>query len=356
MHHDIVPLLYSEYQANGYISENRVLDALIGQNLPLDEIDAVCETLLKMGVIIRDDTISDEFVIYDRSQLDYELLYKEVIDIDDSLAPLIKQIREIVPPQYREWRTLIQSAQNGNAFARERIILMNMRVVVKIALWHYKKYGIPIADAIQDGGCGLIVALVKYDMGRQENFLQYASFWIRQYIMRKANPVNPLIHYPTHYMDRLLVVLEVVEKHSCPVCDDFIACPYLVNGVMDKLSCASEEALEMLSHFTPLDSIERLLDENECIFSDNGYFVAQMSEEQFIAELRQSVIEILSLLDERCKKVLIYRFGLFANANHTLEEVGNLFGVTRERARQIEAKALKRLRKSAKINCLKIFW
>jgi RNA polymerase primary sigma factor len=107
VHQDIVRELYGVYQENGYISEKRVFDALIGQNLTLDKIDAVCETLLKMGVIIRDNSVDDEETIYDRSQRDYELIYQEVISLDESMTPLINEIRDIKPPQHREWRNLI---------------------------------------------------------------------------------------------------------------------------------------------------------------------------------------------------------------------------------------------------------
>jgi len=355
VHKDIVQDLYSEYQINGYISENHVLDSLIGHKLPLDEIDAALETLLAMGVIIRDDSVDVDDIIYDRSQIDYELVFKEVIEIDVSLTLLINEIRDIKPPQHREWQNLMLAAKNGNVYARERIILMYMRVAVNIALWYYKKLNIPLADAIQNGCLGLIMAFEKFDLGRQDSFSQYAPFWIRQYITRYANPPNSLFYYPVHMKEKLFSVLDIVDDHDCDICGNFLTCPNLLNEIADKLYCNIEEAIELLWHLTPIDSLERMLDDEENSLSDNNEFAKNMSDEYFEKELRIAIANILEILTPVEKGVIIKRFGLFGNVVHTLEEVGNKLGVTRERVRQIEAKSLRQLRKHKQINKIKIY-
>jgi len=356
VHQDIVRELYSEYQTNGYISENRIFDVVVGLKIPLDEIDAICELLLMKGVIIKNGNGNSDDSQYDRSQTDFELVYKEVIEIDESLAGYIKEVRNIKPPQHREWKKLFKPSQGGNAYARERIITMNMRTVVRIALWHHKKYGTPISEVIQDGNYGLVMALNKFDIRKHNNFSQYAAFWIRQIIMRHANPINPLIYYPVHFKDRIFAVMEVAETHFCNYCDDYDVCPYLTDEVITKLSCGADEAVEVLWHLVPMESIDDMLDENENAFSDNGLFAAQISDEYYGQELSKGITEILPLLNEREIEVLTLRYGLDGSEPQTLEEVGKLYDITRERIRQIESKALKKLRKSHQTKRIKVFW
>ncbi len=142
MHSNIVDELFNIYKEKGFVTEDIVFDTLIAHNLSLDEVDATCETLLLKGIIIRNDALSqdEDDNFYDRSQIDYEAVFSEVVVIDKTMSPFIEEVRQIRPPQAREWQNLIVQAQNGNDFARERIITMYLRVVVRIALWHYKKY------------------------------------------------------------------------------------------------------------------------------------------------------------------------------------------------------------------------
>ena len=356
MHQDIIRELYSEYQTNGYISENRIFDVVVGLNIPLDEIDAICELLLMKGVIIKNGNGSSVKSDYDRSQVDFEVVYKEAIEIDESLTGYIKEVRKIQPPQHREWHKLFKPAQQGNTYARERIITMNMRSVIRIALWHHKKYGLPMAEAIQDGNYGLVIALNKFDIRKHNNFSQYAAFWIRQIIMRHANPINPLIYYPVHFKDRIFAAWEAAESHSCVYCDEFDVCPCLTDEVVKKLSCSEEEAIEVLWHLIPMESIEHILDEDENAFSDGGVFATQISDDFYRQEMLQGITEVVQLLNEREIEVLTLRFGLDGNEPRTLEEIGALYQLTRERIRQIEAKALRKLIRSGQTKKLKIFW
>ena len=354
MHQDIIKELYSEYQLNGYISENRIFDAVVSLKIPLDKVDVICETLLAKGVIIKDDSgDSDDS---DFSQVDYELIYKEAVEIDESLATFIDEVKNIKPPQRKEWQTLYRSAQNGNDYARERIIIMNLRTVVRIALWHYKKYAIPLSEAIQDGNRGLVIALDKFDTRKHNNFSQYAAHWVRQLIMRSANPINPLIRFPAHYMDKLFAVSDVVNAHDCHFCDEYTLCPTLINEVIDKMGYGIDETIEILKHFIPLCSVQELLEKNEESLSDYGAFETHMNERHFDRELKKSIEEALDTLTEREMLVIMKRFGLDGADAMTLEQVGEEYGVTRERIRQIESKALRKLRQSHKIKSLKIFW
>lgn len=356
MRQEIIKRLYAEYLNSGYVSESRIFEKVVSHSIQLHDVDAICETLLSRGVIIKNGDGSSGKSDYDRSQTDFEVVYKEAIEIDESLTGYIKEVRNIQPPQHREWQKLFKPAQQGNAYARERIITMNMRFVLRIALWHHKKYGIPISEAIQDGNYGLVMALDKFDIRKHNNFSQYAAFWIRQMIMRHANPINPLIYYPVHFKDRMFAVMEIAEIHFCSYCDDYDVCPYLTDEVIGKLSCGADEAAEVLWHLVPMESIEQMFDENENTFSDKGMFTVQMNDDFYGQELSKGIAEVLPLLNEREIGVLTQRFGLGGTEPQTLEEVGKLYELTRERIRQIETKALKKLRKSQLTKQIKVFW
>lgn len=355
MHQEIIDKLYSEYKSNGYVSEDSVFDALIDNNLPLDEINVLCNNLLAMGVIIRSDDAKEDEVIYDRSQTDYEKLYNEVVEIEPELKPFIDEAKGITPPQNREWQNLMLSAQNGNLYSRDRIITMYMRLVVKSALWHYRKFGITLSDAIQNGCIGLVTALEKYESGRHNNFSQHASLWIRQFIMRDADPINSLIYYPAHYKEKIFATYEMYSTHECEFCGSNLRCPKLLNDIVNSLNCSNEEAIELMNHLIPMESIDELLENDERAFFDYNIFEEQLSDNFNRKELIDALELAIKGLSPKEVKVLKLRFGFDGKQEMTLEEVGKIFGVTRERIRQIEAKAIKKLQHPNKTKVFKNF-
>ena len=355
MHQKIIDKLYSAYKENGYVSEDSVFDALDENDLPLDEINILCNTLLSMGVIIKSHD-DDEESVYDRSRTDYEQLYNEMVAIDYSLAPFIDKIKEIRPPQRLEWQTLLPSAQKGNLYSRDRIISMYLRLVVKIAVWHYKKYGISLFDAVQDGCIGLVVALKKYESARHNNFSQHASLWIRQHIMREADPANSLIYYPAYYKDRLFSAYEIYSGHDCEICGSWLVCPNLLNEIADVLCCSYHEAKELLTHLIPMDSVDEILDTDADFFTDRGEFAVQMIENFNRKEVCSIVNNTLKSLKKREEEVLRLRCGFYDDEVKTLENIGKMYNLTRERIRQIESKAIKRLRHPSRSRELKEFF
>lgn len=356
MHQGIIDNIFNQYKQKGYISEDTVFDVLIENNVSLDEVDYVCETLLSMGVIIKNDSIEDDDDIYDRSQTDYEEIFRQVVELDESLAIFIKEIRMIPPPQHREWYNLILHAQNGNDYAKNRIILMYLRIVVKIALYHHQRYNISLSEAIQDGCLGLMTAVEKFEIGKQDNFSQYAPWWIRQYIMRKATPFGTVFRYPAYYKDKLFATYEIMIQHSCIQCLDNNICPALAKEVSDKLQCDYDEAITFINSLSSESSYEDMIDANENAFNDKGLFVEELDNYIFKTSLTETIDEMLSTLKYRERNVIELRFGLGNNSNpKTLEEVGTIFGVTRERIRQIEAKAIKKLKHPTRTKLLKRF-
>lgn len=351
VHQEIINKLFSTYKTNGYVTEEVVFDTIFEHNLPLDEVDNVCDQLLSMGVIIDDSTSENldgyEEVDYDRSKTDYEKLFNKIETIDDSLIPFIDEIRQIKPPQHREWQNLIPQAKNGNLFAKQRILEMYLRVVIKIAFSYHQKYKIPLAETIQDGCVGLVIALDKYEVGRQDKFSTYAPWWIRQNILRKAPTVNPLVYFPVHVKDKLFSIYEILENYYGNQWDCNNICSEMLKAVSEKLDCTENEAEDYINYLnSSFDSIEEQMKKGECMFCDSGVAEEQMFIDLYNKELKSVVAKIFGKLNLREEKIILLRFGFIDGKEWTLEEIGNELGVTRERIRQIEKKTLGKLRRS----------
>lgn len=346
MHQDIIDEIFKQYQNSGYVSEDSVFDALINNNVELDQVDYICEILLAMGVIIKNDNVksTDEDYVLDRSHTDYEEIYGKIIEIDHSLKSLVDKVRKIVPPQNREWIELIPQAQGGNEYARNRLIDMYLRVVLKISLYHNQRYGISLDDAIQDGSIGLITAIDKFELGKQENFGQYAPWWIRQSIMREAEPPTSIMRYPVHYKDRMFAVLDIIVQNGYESFDNLDV--DIKDEILTKLEISSEELQELGKYLQIAESIEALVDDESQSLSDQSEFANAINQKLSSDYLKIKIQQIFNRLKEREKEVLNLRYGLDSNDvdSMTLEEVGTIYGVTRERIRQIEAKAIRKLR------------
>ncbi|WP_160316170.1 sigma-70 family RNA polymerase sigma factor [Acetobacterium bakii] len=357
-HQKIIDKLYIIYEKQGYVSEDYIFDEVVKYDLPLEEVDHVVDKLLSIGVVIRDETedeLYDEKDVQDRSKIDYEELFRDVVSIDQSIQPFINKLREIKPPQNRECQNLMPQAKNNNQFAKERIIEMYLKIVVRIAYWYHQKYDFPLAETIQDGCIGLVIALDKYEIGKQEKFSIYAPWWIRQNILRRASIKNPLVYAPVYIKDKLFSIYNIIEDF----CLEDYECKNnnsdLTIAVSKKLEFSQAQAEEYLGNLNLFLSLDQLMEENETVFND-----CFMAEEHMIFELNKkefhsTVTEIFKTFSPREVRVILLRFGFIDRKEWTLEEIGNEFGVTRERIRQIEAKAIRKIKHPSRIRILQPF-
>lgn len=347
MHEGIIEKLYQEYTVRGFLSEDYIFNVLEENGISLFDVEYICDHLLSKGVIIRDEAPPDEDdEEYDRSNIDYEEVYREILEIDSSLSGLIEHIRGIQAPQHREWQNLMPQVWNNNAFARNRIFEMYMRVAVRIALIHAKRYQLPLDDTIQNALLGLHISIDKYEGSRQENFSQYFPLWVRQYIMRDAQTLNPLVYFPTHMKEKLFAIYDNVEYHFGGVEDRSEPGTELLQSISDELECSLEEARQLFDYLKPFESLELLMEDedNEWMLSDKGIENERMLSSLELWSDTGNLFNKVKQLKSREREVLFYRYGVGFSHEHTLEEVGNKFKITRERARQIEAKALRKLR------------
>lgn len=242
---------------------------------------------------------------------------------------------------------------NGNTYARDRLILIHMRIVLKIALSMSKQYQLNIEDAVSAGFIGLITAVGRFDPNGFSAFQSYASLWIQQNIQRECNPIWTEYYFPAHYKEKMLPAYQKYKQHYCASCVDNDICINLLNEIAEFGDITIEQAEEYLDaalvQVNGKQSIEQLAELEDDEKADNpryGLYIDDHSLFDIICRrlLKDAIDKILNSLTEREEKVIRLRYGLDSSDTMTLEEVGKLFGVTRERIRQIESKAIRKLR------------
>jgi RNA polymerase primary sigma factor len=281
------------------------------------------------------DTEAEEPVPEDTSYMD---------DIaDDSVRLYLREIGKIPLLTAQEELALAQKVKSGNKRAKDQMAEANMRLVVSIAK-RYVGRGLDLLDLIQEGNTGLLRAVEKFDPDRGFKFSTYATWWIRQAITRAIADQARTIRIPVHMVETINKLLRTQrrltqELNREPTNEEIAAA---MEMDVDKV----EHIMKIKQDISSLDASVRD-DEEDSVLGDfiedeDAKTPTESASEQL---LKEQVKQILSTLTEREQKILKLRFGLEDGKSHTLEEVGQEFSVTRERIRQIEAKALAKLRK-----------
>ena len=355
-------------EEKGYVTEDDISSTADDYSLSLIDYDWLTDDLYTRNILVKseeDDSVSlvNPEQYKDYSQSDYLKLYQQVVSIDPGLKKFISEIKDIIPPQWKETKQLIILAQEGNNYAYERIILMNLRQVLGVAVAYYEHYGGNIADIIQDGIIGLMMAVNRYDPNKTGTFLSYAKWYILARIQRSQCIDNP-IRLPAHQMTKYNAICDTLIKLNIGVND----LNYLgddVNQILESIGVFKENDVEyILPLICPFKSIEN---EAKKYFYINDYKIYKYEAyekdipEQYLVndnlayekEINGLVNKLLKTLSKRERYIISMRYGLYDGLPHTLEEVGQAIGLTRERIRQIETKCLKKLRNElAKINNL----
>jgi RNA polymerase primary sigma factor len=273
-----------------------------------------------------------------------ELLKKEKTqNCDESLLAYVTQIRNIPLLSFTEELELSKCIQNGDEAARHRLIESNLRLVVKIAKGYCNK-GIPFMDLIQEGNMGLIRAAEKYDHARQVRFSTYATWWIRQAITRYLTDRRRTIRLP-HRKEEILRkahqaynVLTQTKKR-----------PAKYSEIAAEIGVPLKDVEFVLSLSTEMIPLE-----NEWGANENSFMIEHQADDTYSPEpvlmkksSKEDTYKILNLLKENEKDVLIYRYELNGGKRHTLKNISNKLGLSTETIRQIELRALQKLRNNA---------
>jgi RNA polymerase primary sigma factor len=331
-----VKLLVEKGKRHGFVTYQEILQAWPEVEADIETLDALFDTLAIRGIEVKEQQKLLQLNDTGKKQA-------ELSDIsDDSVRIYLREIGRISLLNSEEEIRLAKRMDQGDITAKKRLIEANLRLVVSIA----KKYigrGLTLLDLIQEGNTGLLRAVEKFDYQKGFKFSTYATWWIRQAITRAIADQARTIRIPVHMVETINKLIRVQRQ----LVQDLGREP-LPEEIAAEMSMPVEKVEHILKISQETVSLEAPVGEEED--SRLGDFledkISLSPEESAIYELlRGHVTEFLQYLNPREQKILKMRFGLEDGRTHTLEEVGQEFGVTRERIRQIEAKALQRLKK-----------
>ncbi len=339
---------------NGVLTYDEI--AVKTEELELDgeQMDLIYEYLEKKGIEITGNFEEEIKDIEDDLEITAEeledLTVPDSVSIDDPVRMYLKEIGKVDLLSSSEEAELAQKMSEGDADAKKRLAEANLRLVVSIAK-RYVGRGMLFLDLIQEGNLGLIKAVEKFDYTKGYKFSTYATWWIRQAITRAIADQARTIRIPVHMVETInkliRVTRQLVQELGRDPSPEEIAKE--LNMPLDKVSEIMKIAQEPVSLETPIGEEED---------SHLGDFIQDddapaPSEAATFTLLKEQLSEVINTLTAREEKVLRLRFGLDDGRARTLEEVGKEFNVTRERIRQIEAKALRKLRHPSRSKKLK---
>lgn len=344
-----------------------VADYLEEVDLDKNVLDEIYETLLSNGVEIgdshpeefseileNDDSDDDEeddgIVVNESGEIDINATLPKGINIDDPVRMYLKEIGKVHLLTAEEEIELAKRMEAGDEAAKKMLCEANLRLVVSIAK-RYVGRGMLFLDLIQEGNLGLIKAVDKFDYRKGYKFSTYATWWIRQAITRSIADQARTIRIPVHMVETINKLIRVsrqlLQNYGREPSPEEIAKEMGIT--VEKVREIQKIALEPVSLETPIGEEED---------SHLGDFIPDddapsPAEAAAFSMLKEQLLDVLDTLTDREKKVLMLRFGIEDGRARTLEEVGREFSVTRERIRQIESKALKKLRHPSRSKKLK---
>ena len=299
-----------------------------------------------------EDNEDDSEAIKQTEEVEVDLSVPEGVTIDDPVRMYLKEIGRVPLLTAQEEVELAKQMESGDEEAKQRLAEANLRLVVSIAK-RYVGRGMLFLDLIQEGNLGLIKAVEKFDYNKGYKFSTYATWWIRQAITRAIADQARTIRIPVHMVETINKLIRVsrnlLQKLNRDPTAEEIAAEMDIS--VERVREIMKIAQEPVSLETPIGEEE---DSHLGDFIEDQDALAPADQASFLL-LKEQLEEVLSTLTPREMRVLRLRFGLDDGRARTLEEVGQSFGVTRERIRQIEAKALRKLRHPSRSKKLKDF-
>jgi RNA polymerase primary sigma factor len=353
---DAVKDLIQRGKAKGNLTYQEIMDALQGFELTPDQIDDIYEHFGSLGIEVLPEGNNGQALHKETEapprdeEVEVDLSIPEGIAIDDPVRMYLKEIGRIPLLTGEEEIQLATRIEDGDEDAKRRLAEANLRLVVSIAK-RYVGRGMLFLDLIQEGNLGLIKAVEKFDYLKGFKFSTYATWWIRQAITRAIADQARTIRIPVHMVETINKLVRVsrqlLQEQGRDPTPEEIA--WEMDMSVDRVREIMKIAQEPVSLETPIGEEE---DSHLGDFIEDEDALAPAEAASFIL-LKEQLEEVLETLTPREKEVLRLRFGLDDGKARTLEEVGQRFRVTRERIRQIEAKALRKLRHPSRSKKLK---
>lgn len=336
--------LFAQGKQKGSLTAKEITDVLEELNFDAEQMNQIFDKITSMNIRIEDNFEADVDIdnIMDFSDRDDDGDFdSDAMLADDSVKLYLKEIGRIPLLTTEEEIGLAERMANGDPYAKKRLSEANLRLVVSIAK-KYVRRGMQFLDLIQEGNMGLIKAVEKFDYTKGFKFSTYATWWIRQSITRAIADQARTIRIPVHMVETITKVKKaqnmLLHKNGHEPSIDEVA---------QELGMTPDRVREVIRIAQDPVSLEAPVGEEEDSFL--GDFIPDEDAPAPIDTAMQSVFKdelnkALDTLPARERDVLKFRYGIGSDRSHTLEEVGREFKVTRERIRQIEAKALRKLR------------
>jgi len=357
---ELVKELVEKGKKQGVLTYEEIMDALQEIELTPDQIEDIYENLAELGIDVIDDSDvktdeekdEDDELENEAEEADADLSIPDNVRLDDPVRMYLKEIGKVPLLTPEEEVDLAKRMEQGDEEAKRALVEANLRLVVSIAK-RYVGRGMQFLDLIQEGNLGLMKAVEKFDYSKGFKFSTYATWWIRQAITRAIADQARTIRIPVHMVETINKLIRISRQLLQELGRE--PTPEEIAAEMDITPERVQEILkiaqEPVSLETPIGEEEDshlgdfIPDEDALAPADAAAFVL----------LREQLDDVLDTLTDREQRVLRLRFGLEDGRGRTLEEVGQEFGVTRERIRQIEAKALRKLRHPSRSRRLKDF-
>lgn len=362
----VVELLFEMYQNNGFITADDIFNACDESDLSIFDTDYVSNKVIEKGALITDEQPlmhSDKEQpnkdgLTDYAQTDYSEIFLYFSLNYPNMSFVIDYIKSAKPLQHGEMMQLITQIRSENTYAKEIAFDKNMRLALKAAYNYRNKTSISLEDIFQQACISIIKAIDSYDPYVHSAFTSYCSTWIMQGIERYIMDYENLIRIPVHLYEKLNQIKKISESYSYYSFDELVAI------VATYMEISNAEANELLDYYFLLDisSLNEFLE----ICDSVDEMLAKLSRETVLSEddafafvnnnfLKDEISKVLSKLSPKENNIIRLRYG-FDGPKKTLEEIGNEFNVTRERIRQIETRALRKLRRLSKIVNLKDYY
>jgi RNA polymerase primary sigma factor len=361
---DEADLLIERGKQRGFITENEILHAMGNVEREVERLEEFYDEVGKIGIKI----VSSNEVLKDEIEKEAEKLKREkkgkkdkrryiseeeTMGSSDSVQMYLREIGKVDLLTAEEEVTLAKGIEKGDQASKQKLTEANLRLVVSIAKKYVgRSHNLSFLDLIQEGNIGLFRAVEKFDYHRGYKFSTYATWWIRQAITRAIADQSRTIRIPVHMVETINKYVQVTrrlvqELGREPLAEEVAA---EMNLDVTKVRHIMKVSQETISLETSIGD-----DDSESVLSDfiEDTDLVMPNQEAARTLLKKHLNEVMNQLSLREQRILKIRFGLEDGVAHTLEEVGNEFGVTRERIRQIEAKALERIREAKEMKKLK---
>ncbi len=343
-----------ESEARGAVQYDEIVDALCVDG-NLSEIEEIMEQFASRGIAVHDE--NGETIAPPGDTEDIEITITEHLEgsapIDDSIQLYMKDVGKVPLLTHEEEIDLAKKVELGDTEAKDKLIEANLRLVVSIAKKYLGHVDMSFLDLIQEGNLGLMRAVEKFDYRKGTRFSTYATWWIRQSIIRGIADQGATIRKPIHMADAIRRLIKTSRQLSQELGQEAT-----LEKLSEKVDMPESKIREMMKISKVPISLDTAVGDDEdshLIDFIEDKRNPRTEESASYSALREEIREMLNTIGFRERRVLELRFGLIDGHPRTLEVVGNEFGVTRERIRQIEAKALRKLKQACATKRLDYF-